>query len=98
MSLIDRLQKKTPCGYSQRFFFEIKGNGYFDKGALILLVAERFSSLYGALTEINANRLYERLSKRYCTGAGWRPCYRSLEIESDMGRGGTYKNELRSRT
>lgn len=83
MNLSDRLKRRTPCGYGEKFYFKYRGDGYWDKAGLIYIVAERYAERYGSLTEANANVLYERLAKKYCAGIGWRSCFRSVEVTID---------------
>lgn len=81
MNLCDRLQIPTPCGYGQRFHFEYKSQYGWDKSGVILLVAERFASRFGAINNAQANAIYQRLANKYCSFPGNASCLRSLEHE-----------------
>lgn len=83
MNLSDRLKRRTPLGYGQRFHFSYRRSDYWDKAGLIYIVAERYAERYGSLTEAQANVLYERLAKKYCVGIGWRACLKSVEAKID---------------
>lgn len=82
MNLCDRLQRRTPVGYGQRFHFQIRGVDGWDKSGVIFEVAERFSRLHGPLTHIAARKIYERLASKYCPRNA-HAALRSLSIHDD---------------
>lgn len=89
MNLADRLQIPTPCGYGHRFFFSYKGQEAQDKNVIILLVAERYASRFGAISNAKANEIYQRLANKYCRFPGNAVCLRSIEhkdVEDAFGR------------
>lgn len=83
MNLCDRLQIRTPLGYGQRFHFEYKGQYFWDKSVVILIVAERFAARFGAINNAQANAIYVRLAAKYCRFPGNASCLRSIEHQDE---------------
>ncbi len=71
MNLCDRLQRPTPCGYGQQYYFQIRGLYGSHKSLLITEVVERYSKIFGPVTRAKANVMYERLARKYCRGNHW---------------------------
>lgn len=71
MNLCERLQRPTPCGYGQQYYFQIRGLFGSHKSLLIKEVVERYSHIFGPVTRAKANVMYERLAKKYCARNHW---------------------------
>ena len=83
MNLCDRVQRPTPCGYGQQYYFELRGLFGSHKSLLITEVVERYSKIYGPVTRAKANVMYERLAKKYCARNHW-ASVRSIECVGDL--------------
>lgn len=79
MSLRERLQIRTPCGYGSQYWFSYKGQESQSVATLILLVAERFARRFGVINNTTANFIYSRLANKYCQFPGSASVIRSIE-------------------
>jgi len=67
-------------GYGTRYTFEYRGVQTWGKGAVIMLVAERYAQQFGPIDSDKANEIYIRLATKYCAYPGSEVCIRSIEL------------------